>query len=111
MKHRIKVVFAALCLAGAPQLALADEPVFEIEMKDGVITPPRLEVPANTRFKIIIKNVGTVPAEFESYELRKEEVIPAGGTGKMIIRRLDPGEYKFFDEFQPDAPPTVLVAK
>jgi len=111
MKYLFLAAFAALGVIGAPGSSRADEPVFEVEMKDGVITPPRFEVPAKTRFKIIIKNTGTVPAEFESYELRKEEVVPAGGTGKMIIRSLDPGEYKFFDEFQPDAPPAVLVAK
>ena len=29
----------------------------------------------------------------------------------MIIRTLDPGEYKFFDDFQPGAPAAVLIAK
>jgi Cupredoxin-like domain len=89
----------------------ADEPVFNIEMNDGVITPSRIEVPAKTRFKIIIRNTGKMPAEFESTELRKEVVIPAGGEAPLIIRTLDAGEYKFFDDFQPSAPPALLVAK
>ena len=29
----------------------------------------------------------------------------------LVIRELDPGEYDFFDDFHPDAPPAVLVAK
>ena len=52
-----------------------------------------------------------MPAEFESTELRKEVVIPAGGEAPLIIRTLDAGEYKFFDDFQPSAPPALLVAK
>ncbi len=105
-------VTAALCVCFAAPLARgAEEPVFEIEMKDGVITPSRLEVPAKTRFKLIVKNTGKVPVEFESRELRKEVIVTAGHTATMIIRTLDAGEYKFFDDFQVDAPPAVLVAK
>jgi hypothetical protein len=106
-------VLAAVFLAGMPptELCAAEEPVFEIEMKDGVITPDRLEVPAKKRFKIVVRNTGQMPAEFESTELRKEVVVPPGGSAPLIIRTLDAGEYKFFDDFQPGAPPAVLVAK
>ncbi len=104
------LILAALCL-WAPSARAADEPVFQIEMNDGVITPSRLEVPAKTRFKIIIKNVGKMPAEFESTELRKEVIVPPGGEAPMIIRTLDAGEYKFFDDFQPDSPPVLVIAK
>jgi hypothetical protein len=112
MKRIFSAILAvsALMVLQTPAIS-ADDLVFEMEMKDGAINPQRLEVPAKTRFKIIIKNTGSKPAEFESYELRKEEVVPAGGTGRLIIRSLDPGEYKFYDEFQPDAPPAVIVAK
>jgi hypothetical protein len=103
---------AALCVCfAAPLVRAADEPVFQIEMKDGVIIPSRLEVPAKTRFKILVKNTGKIPAEFESRELRKEVIVPAGSTATLIIRTLDAGEYKFFDDFQADAPPAVLIAK
>ena len=112
LKRAFLGVITVWCVWLAATLALAaDEPVFEIEMKDGVITPQRLEVPAKTRFKIIVKNTGKIPAEFESNELRKEVVVPAGSTATMIIRTLDPGEYKFFDDFQVGAPPAVLIAK
>ncbi len=113
-KLQMRIPFIGMIIASCasfPAPAAADEPVFEIEMKDGVITPLRLEVPAKTRFKIIVRNTGKVPAEFESTELRKEVVVPAGNTATMIIRTLDAGEYKFFDEFQVGAPPAVLIAK
>ena len=104
-------ILATLCVGVPLQGHAADEPVFNIEMNDGVITPSRIEVPAKTRFKIIIRNTGKMPAEFESTELHKEVVIPAGGEAPLIIRTLDAGEYKFFDDFQPSAPPALLVAK
>lgn len=33
----------------------ADDPTFRIEFSDGVITPLELEVPANTRFRIELR--------------------------------------------------------
>jgi hypothetical protein len=108
---RTALILTVLYLCTHSQSWAADEPVFQIEMNDGVIIPPRIEVPAKTRFKIIIKNIGKMPAEFESAELRKEVVVPAGGEAPLIIRTLDVGEYKFFDDFQPDAPPALVIAK
>ena len=109
--RRAALILAGLCLCASSPGRAADEPVFQIEMNDGVITPQRLEVPAKTRFKIVIKNIGKMPAEFESAELRKEVIVPAGGEAPLIIRTLDAGEYKFFDDFQPGASPALLVAK
>ena len=56
-------------------------------------------------------NEGESPVEFESNELRKEKVIAPKSTSTLIIRTLDPGEYPFFDDFHPDTPPALLVAK
>jgi hypothetical protein len=88
-----------------------EEPVFSIVFADGKMEPLRLEVPANTRFRLELHNNGAAPAEFESTELRKEKVIAPNSTTILVFKTLDPGEYKFFDDFHPDAPPAVLVAK
>ncbi|ABD89044.1 cupredoxin domain-containing protein [Rhodopseudomonas palustris] len=111
MKKYCWMATALLLVLTPPVQSRADEVTVEIEMNNGVITPQRLEVPANTRFRLIIKNTGTMPAEFESKELHKEEVVAAGATGRMIFRKLEPGEYSFVDDFSPDAPPAVLIAK
>lgn len=109
---RALIIGALLFGTGHLVAARAEEmPVFQIEFKDGVVTPLRLEVPANKPFKINLRNAGKTPAEFESIELRREKVLAPDSTSFIVIRRLDPGEYKFFDEFHPDAPTAVLVAK
>lgn len=100
-----------LLLAAPFGARAAEEPVFRIEFNDGKVTPQRIEVPAKTRFKLELHNVGTEPAEFESKELRKEKVLAPGATSVLVIRTLDPGEYDFFDDFHLDTPPCVLVAK
>ena len=103
------LLFAALFSSAA---AFAEEdPVFVIKFADGKIDPPVLEVPANRRFKLILQNEGTTPVEFESNELRREKVLGAGTTSFIVIRRLDPGEYDFFDDFHLDTPPAKLIAR
>jgi Cupredoxin-like domain len=105
---------AVIATGGAAVFApagAADMPVFTIEFKDGTITPLRLEVPAGRPFKIELHNTGNTPAEFESSELHLEKVLAGQSSSFLVIRRLDPGEYKFFDDFRLDAPPAVLVAK
>ncbi|ODT20318.1 MAG: hypothetical protein ABS35_20020 [Kaistia sp. SCN 65-12] len=104
------LVLAAAAGMGLPALG-ADEPTFRIEFRDGVITPLTLEVPADMRFRIELSNVGTTPVEFESVELRKEKVLGPGNETVMVIRRLAPGSYDFFDDFHLDMPHAVLVAR
>lgn len=102
-----------LATAGLPvgDTARADEmPLFKIEMKDGVIRPGRIEVPANAPFKLEISNTGETPSEFESTELKREKVLAPGSTSSIVFRRVEAGEYVFFDDFHPDARAT-LVAK
>lgn len=108
------LLFAGLCVATALHTGIAradEEPTFRIEFRDGVVVPQRLEVPANRRIRLELHNLGQTPAEFESRELRKEKVLAPGANSTLVIRNLDPGEYDFFDDFHPSAPPAVLVAK
>lgn len=108
----LRAVFAALIIALAPVAALAEEePTFRIEFKDGAVSPDRIDVPANARFRLELANVGLSPIEFESLELRKEKVVAPGTTTVLVIRTLDAGEYSFFDDFHPGGPSAKLVAK
>jgi hypothetical protein len=86
-------------------------PTFKLEMKDGRLTPSRIEVPAGQRIKIEITNAGKSAAEFESIPLRKEKVIAPGVTSFVVIKALSPGEYPFFDDFHPKTAQGVIVAK
>ena len=114
MRHaRLLFLAAAIAALGPPAGAIGaeDMPTFTVELKDGAITPLRLEVPANRPFKIELRNTGDTPCEFESTELHREKVLPGQSTSFIVIRKLSPGEYRFFDDFHPDAPSMVLIAK
>ena len=102
MKRTLAGVFLVLGLdgfgfAGAP-------PLVRLEMKDGVLTPQRLEVAAGQAFQLEIRNAGRAPAEFESKALKQEKVLPPGGTVTLAIRALPAGHYAFVDEFQEQLP-------
>jgi hypothetical protein len=106
------ILLASLaCTFGLSLARAQEEPIFTIEFKDGTVSPLRIEVPANRRFVLQLRNSGDTPAEFESSELRKEKVLAPHSTSVLVFRTLDPGEYPFFDDFHPDAPKAVLVAK
>ena len=106
------ILVATLCPGfGLPLAWAEEEPIFTIEFKDGTVSPLRLEVPANRRFQLQLRNDGDTPAEFESSELRKEKVLAPRSTSILVFRTLDPGEYSFFDDFHPGAPKAVLIAK
>jgi hypothetical protein len=105
------ILAAAVALLFLPAPARAEDlPVIRVEMRDGMIVPSIIEVPANTRFKLEIANTGQTPVEFESAELKREKAIAAGSTSSIVFRTVDPGSYPVFDDFHPGAKAT-LVAK
>lgn len=107
--RRALVLLAAVVLAA---VASAQElPTFQIAMKDGVFSPERLEVPAGKRIKLVLKNEGRGPAEFENLSMRVEKVLAPGVTSFVVLHNLRPGEYRFVDEFRPGGGSLTLVAK
>jgi len=88
-----------------------DMPSFSLLIRDGRFVPTTLEVPANTKFRLLIKNEGPGAEEFESVELRKEKVLAPGASSFLIFQPLKPGSYKFFSDFHPDTSQGQLLAK
>lgn len=90
----------------------ADElPTFRLECNNGVFKPQKLVVPAGKKIKIEIFNTGTEAIEFESLQLRKEKALNPGGSSFVVIFPLEPGEYKFFDDFHIQTGQGSIVAK
>ncbi|NTV10242.1 MAG: cupredoxin domain-containing protein [Zoogloea sp.] len=108
----MKKIFLYLMLSLAAVPALADEmPTFHLVAKDGRITPARLEVPAGRKIKLILKNEGSGPEEFESSSPRMEKVLAPGATSFVVIQPLAAGSYRIFGEFHPNTAQAELVAK
>ncbi|WP_288410618.1 cupredoxin domain-containing protein, partial [uncultured Herbaspirillum sp.] len=55
----VRLSCLALALLGlAAQVQASDLPTFKLEMQDGKLIPPRIEVPAGQRIKIEVHNTG-----------------------------------------------------
>jgi hypothetical protein len=104
---RLAAAAAAALLLNAP--VQADEPM-HLVIRDHKFVPERLEVPAGVKFKLLVKNEGDSASEFESFELNREKVVNSGQEITVFLGPLDPGEYKFIDDFHQETK-GVLVAK
>jgi len=80
-----------------------------IAMKDHRFQPAELHAPAGKPIVITVKNLDPAPAEFESNMLRVEKVVTGGGSITLRIRPLDPGRYRFFDDFHPETEGYLVV--
>lgn len=84
-------------------------PTYLIEMKDGTLTPEALVVPEKIRFRLLVRNIGSKPAEFESNQLRQEKVLFMGAEVSLVIMPLDTGSYDYFDDFAPGVTGRIIV--
>ncbi len=115
--NNVKIIFwrpAALLALGllTPLHAGAEDlPAFQLSVINGHFHPETIEVPAGKKFKIVVKNEGTSPEEFESIELRKETVLAPGVTRAVAFAPMKPGTYKFFGDFHPDTAKGQIVVK
>jgi len=105
------VVIVLSGLLGGALTARADDPVFNLTIKGHRFEPAELQIPAGTKVKLLIKNLDATPEEFESKELHREKVVPAGQEVTVFIGPLDAGTYPFFGDFNPQTAQGKIVAK
>jgi plastocyanin len=109
-KHGLALAVLTLgLLSMAPALQAEDAVTLNISMKDHRFQPAEMHAPAGKPIMIIVKNLDPAPAEFESNMLRVEKVVTGGGTITMRIRPLEPGRYRFFDDFHPETQGYLVV--
>jgi hypothetical protein len=81
----------------------------QITLKDHKFSPAEPRAPSGKPITITLKNLDAASAEFESHMLRVEKVVTGGGTITMRIRALEPGRYRFFDDFHPETEGYLVV--
>ena len=109
--HAQTAVIALLtCVLACFRPAQADEPL-TLVLHNHRFEPPRIEVPANVKFQLQVKNTDNTADEFESVELNREKLVAPGQTITVFLGPLSPGEYKFFGDFHQDTAQGVMVAK
>jgi plastocyanin len=104
MKAAFFVFGATLAMTGA---AHADD--YVLTLKDHQFTPANLQIPADQKVKIIVKNASTEPAEFESSDFNREKIVSPGSEITVFIGPLSPGSYGYFDDFHRETTGIIIV--
>jgi hypothetical protein len=106
---RLAAVLWVGLLGAVPAAAYPAGPL-TLLIKDQAFSPREITVPAGEKVELMIQNQDELPAEFESYDLSREVVVPAHGQVKVYIGPLDPGRYRFFNDFHQESEGFVVAA-
>jgi plastocyanin len=109
MLLRISLTVILACLPVFPGTVFAAEAPLQLRMHDKQFEPKQLEVPGGVKVKLVVRNLDAIPAEFESYDLSREVIVPGHGEIEVYIGPLEPGRYEFFNDFNHDMRGAVVV--
>ena len=98
---RPPLVFLAMLLTWPA--AAADTQTASLTIRNRAFDPAELVVPAGQKIELHVRNTDAAASEFESAELHREKVVPAGHEVVVFIGPLRAGRYEFFDDFNPSA--------
>jgi len=96
------VPFLLTLLLALPATA-ADNATASLTIRNRAFEPIQLEVPAGQKIELHVRNADAAASEFESAELHREKVVPAGQEVVVFVGPLRAGSYEFFDDFNPRA--------
>ncbi|GAC1342523.1 MAG: cupredoxin domain-containing protein [Acetobacteraceae bacterium] len=96
-------------LMGRP--AAAEGSVYNLGIRNHRFSPTQIDIPANAKVRLVIRNEDASPEEFDSTQLRREKVIPGGSEAVIYIGPLPPGTYEFLGEFHPDTARGQIIVR
>lgn len=96
------LVFCAASLVLTGLAARADDGDVVITIKGGKFVPHEIQIPANQKVRLLVRNQDAMPSEFESSDFHREQIVQAGSEITVFVGPLDPGTYEFFDDFHPE---------
>lgn len=83
---------------------------YNLTIENHKFTPEKLDVPADTPFKLIVQNNDDTAEEFEMNSPKMEKVIPPKSAAVLKFSPIKAGEYKFVGEYHEDTAKGVLNA-
>jgi Cupredoxin-like domain len=107
LRISLTAILAGLCIITGTACAAGEPPL--LLMRNKQFEPQQLQLPSGVKVKLVVRNLDAIPAEFESYDLSREVVVPGHGEIEVYIGPLEPGRYEFFNDFNHDMQGTVVV--
>jgi plastocyanin len=83
----------------------------EIKINNHRFEPDTVNITTGEKVELVINNLDDTAEEFESFELKRERIIPAKSEAKILIGPLQPGTYKFFGEFHEKTAQGTIIVK
>jgi len=102
------VLLAAMHAQVAPA---AGVPEFQLVIRNHAFEPAELTVPADAKFKLIVRNDDATAEEFESTDFNRETVVLPHHSVAIYVGPLRPGRYGFFGDFHRDAAQGRLIVR
>src|SRR5262249_15617117 len=93
---RFQLALAVLVLVGSVG---AEELTIALRVQAEGFEPATIAAPAGARIRLEVSTETATPIEFESFELNRERVVPAGQKATVYLSGLAAGKYEFFDDF------------
>jgi Cupredoxin-like domain len=106
---RFFLTYIAAGIFAIPGFAFAADPLPVLAIHGNQFEPKQLALPAGVKLKLVIRNLDGMPAEFESYDLSREVVVPGHGEVTIFVGPLEPGNYQFFNDFNHDMQGSIVV--
>ena len=97
-----KIIMSLVVVFSAAAMAQEESIQIKLVIENGKFVPAEIKAAANKRIELLVENKGPGAEEFESKELKREKVIPAGQTVKITLGTLKKGVYKFFGDYHQD---------
>jgi hypothetical protein len=114
MKRILRTPLAAVLLVAPLAILPAraeEEKAYTLTIKDHRFEPTQIEIPADTKVKLVIKNMDATPEEFEMTSPKREKVVKGGQEGTLYVGPFKPGTYEFFGDFNPKTARGQIVVK
>ena len=94
-----------------PFCAFADADYIDLQIIDHKFVPDVIYAPVDKVIKIRVSNLDSTIEEFESFDLKREKIVPANGKITVTVGPLSHGEYSFFGEFHQETAQGKLIIK
>ncbi len=111
MKYCIPIAAAVLSGASLGAAHAEDLQTYSLTLKDHKFMPAEIHVPNGKPFFVSVKNLDDTADEFEMSSPAVEKVIPPGQEGRVRIRPLAAGRFKFKGDFHSDTAQGVIVSE
>lgn len=111
---QIVAIVAALAAAAIPmstQASAGGPPSITLTLKNHRFTPSTFQVPTDQKVRITLVNQDPAAEEFDSHDLRVEQVVTPNATISFTIGPLKAGQYSFMGEFHAATAQGQVVAR